>query len=753
MVRTDRMLVAVLVAAVAFSLGAGAGGVAGQPGGPLSNVDVGLATVYQPPYQQLEVFAVGKDGAVQGVWKERNSTWRPPFNLTPPNFAPPGAPLAAVYYPNGQQVEVFVVGNDGTLWVIWKANNGAWQPPGRLTGPNFAPAGAGISAVYYPNGEQLEVFAVDRNGAVSVVWKAKGTDWHPPGAITRPNFAREGAPLAAVYYPNGEQLEVFVVGNGAVQVIWKAKGLNWQPPGTISPPNFAPNNAPLAAVYYPNGEQLEVFVVGNDGVVRGLWKAKGKDWEANVTLTSPGAASPRAPVAAVYQPRNDQLEVFYVGKDGTLWDSWKAKGVNWQPPAKLAGPNFVRDGTPLAAVYQPVNEQLEVYAVDGNGAVQGIWKAQNSPWKAPFSLTGAGITPVVPPGDCVKFLRRWRGGAEDDYLLENCLWIMGIEPYCRAHDAFVAVQYEPNNYHPRYFKCAANWHESTLLEEIDHLVRGIGQGLATAYTAAAPYFGPVVSAYACVQGVIFACATLALDLADRAGLQLPREAADAVQIASHVTKCVDGNIASCAQLGVRGARAAGITIPGEDAIRVAEDVRKCANQDFAACARLGLTAADAAGVPIGLGPASVADIQDCLNDAGQACLALGRDAAQAAGFPLGGVTQGVENARRCVNGPPAGGDTAACLALGKALVGSAVPQGIENTLKCRTGDTTACIALGKALAGSGAAQDAEKALKCEQGDTTACLALGKAVVALAGGGAAATMPLLPAPLPPGAERP
>src|SRR5215208_5529882 len=251
--RTYTMLLAALVAAVACGLGAGPRVAAGQSPGSLADINVGLAAVWYPPDEHLEVFAVDDSGTVRGVWKEHNSVWRPPFSLTPPNFAPPGAPLAAVYYPNGEQLEVFVV----------------------------------------------------RNGALSVVWKAKGKDWQPPAGITRPNFAREGAPLSAVYYPNDEHLEVFVAGNGAVQVVWKAQGGGWQPPGTITGPNFAPNNAPLSAVYYPNGEQLEVFVVGNDGVVRGVWKSKGGDWQANVTLTGPDFASTRAPVAAVYQPRNE----------------------------------------------------------------------------------------------------------------------------------------------------------------------------------------------------------------------------------------------------------------------------------------------------------------------------------------------------------------------------------------------------------------------------------------------------------------
>src|SRR5262249_52232889 len=158
-------------------------------------------------------------------------------------------------------------------------------------------------------------------------------------------------------------------------------------------------------------------------------------------------------------------------------------------------------------------------------------------------LTAAELSPFFTVRQCMQWYRRWRTGAVEvgspnpqDY----CLWIMGVEQFCRDSNAFVAEEFDSAGRRSG-FKCAPLANPAGFFDEVEHLVRCIGQGLITAYTAAAPFLGPVVSGVACVNGAIFACAALALDLADRAGLQLPGEAGDAVQIAGQVTKCVDGD--------------------------------------------------------------------------------------------------------------------------------------------------------------------------------------------------------------------
>jgi hypothetical protein len=296
-----------------------------------------------------------------------------------------------------------------------------------------------------------------------------------------------------------------------------------------------------------------------------------------------------------------------------------------------------------------------------------LWIARSDAGNTATFAADASFVPwrglYTSPGECTSFFHKWRSGSDDDYLMSRCQQTMGITAYCTRLDAYPATAYLPDPPGGRYLKCAPVSHPDDAAEQIDHIVRGVEQGLSDAYVAAAPFLGAVTSGLACVNGVIYACAALELDIVGLAtGTPVAGVTADALQSATQVEKCVDGNIAACAQIGGRGARLVGVNIPGKDAAQVANDAQQCANQDFAACARLGQTAGDAGGVPVGLGPIEASNAPACLNGDTQACASLGREAAKTAGFPLGGVAQGADNAQKC-----AGGDTTACVALGTAL--------------------------------------------------------------------------------------
>ena len=61
--------------------------------------------------------------------------------------------------------------------------------------------------------------------------------------------------------------------------------------------------------------------------------------------------------------------------------------------------------------------------------------------------------------------------------MDSCMWIMGIQQYCRAHDAFPATAYDGNR---RYLKCAPYSHPDGAIEQIEHIARGVAQGLTDA---------------------------------------------------------------------------------------------------------------------------------------------------------------------------------------------------------------------------------------------------------------------------------
>jgi hypothetical protein len=250
-----------------------------------------------------------------------------------PDMIRPLAPLA-LNYPTTNQLEVFAVDDDGAIKVSWKTDNGPWNPPWPLSGTSFTQPGAPLSGAYYPPGGTLEVFSVGQ-GTVTVLWKAPYVQdiWQGPHSIAAGFPSPAGAHSAAVYYPPGQTLEVFAVGthDNGVYGIWKAPYVEdrWQSPFLLADaPRLAPAGSPLAAVYYPPGDTLEVFVVGDNGGVTGLWKASyvGDAWQRPFVLANAtGIALPGSALASVYYPPGPQLEVFLIDRFGALTLLWKTR--------------------------------------------------------------------------------------------------------------------------------------------------------------------------------------------------------------------------------------------------------------------------------------------------------------------------------------------------------------------------------------------------------------------------------------------
>lgn len=792
--RIYKLLTVALVIAVAYGIGLDAKPASGQ-----STYNIHSAAVYQPGPEVMEVFSVGLDGAVRVVWKERNSNWRPPYSITGPGFATPGAPIAAVFQPRNNQVEVFVIGTDGAIWIIWKANQGPWSPPGRLTEPNVSRSTGGIAAVVMPGYDMLEVFYVGSDGAVWDVFKANNGRWNAPFRLTREGFAREGDPLAATYTPVKNTIEVFVVRrDGTVWVIPKEENRAWQQPLAISPPGFAGAGSNIAAVAYHPFENVEVFVVGSDGRLKGLYRTDGIAWKSDLVFGAPGFAPSEAPIAAVHYPRNDQLEVFVVDSQGALTVTWKAQNGRWNGPARITGTNNMRAGVPLSAVFQELADHLEVFAVADDWKPRGVWKARNGAWQQPFDLTAPYFSPFKRPADCSTMLQRWTNGGVNtrppDWDWEYCMWVMGFEGHCRTKGGYTVVEYRGND---KSIVCAPFARPQDFLEEFTAVAVGSLQMVATVLQVAAV----VVSCLKIPNP--FTCALIPITLGQLSGADLG-PTAEGVRIVSEVTQCATLDITSCVSLGQRGLQAAGINIPGLNPGEIGAAFTSCKQDNFAGCMRLAFGAVEAAGVDT-RGAAQILDFRGCLNGNADACLALGTKAARSkhlplrdiadgvqrgqrclegdagaclslggdisrqAGFPLADVLDGVNRGRKCIDGdndaciglatdaaravdfPLNGvfnsiaaanrcanlGQNAACLDLGRALIGSALPDGTENAVRCAAGNNDACQALGDSLVKSGIAHavaasgpfnDSIRATACGQGNPQACQELARAFI-------------------------
>lgn len=334
-----------------------------------------------PQSQQLETLFVSDRGQLGLTWKANNGVWRGPVFLTKPDFLPRGAHIALASYPMNRQLEALYAGNDGAIYVQFKANNQLWSDPIRLTAPGVAQPGGHIALAYYPPYNQFEAVFIGKNGGVNLIWKANNGAWQGPVTISPSNIAPPGGGVALAYYPLNRQFEgMFADNNGVMNIFWKANNSAWHTPVGISTPHLAKPGGQVTMTYYPLNQQLEAFIVDAAGTVDVLWKANNGAWQGPATLSPHWFAPPGGPIRSVYQPLNQQLEVFTVGGNRSLQMVWKANNGAWAQPVTLAPAGSLDLDADIGGAFQPLNNQLELFYTDRGGNLGFVWKANNGPW-------------------------------------------------------------------------------------------------------------------------------------------------------------------------------------------------------------------------------------------------------------------------------------------------------------------------------------------------------------------------------------
>jgi hypothetical protein len=247
-----------------------------------------VAMAPQQPNDQLDAFFVGPEGRVNVMWVLGHQPWRGPHPLHDRALGPPGAELAVAHQPPNDQLDVFVVDAEGALQVLWELDNGHWQGPHALTGPGFAPPGAGLFAVRQPPTDQLDVFLVDASGALQVLWELDNGHWQGPHALTDPGFAPPGAALCAAHQPPTDQLDIFLIdASGALQMLWEVDNGKWHGPAPLTAPGLALPGASVAAQAHSGQARLDVLVVGADQRLHALKVVDNGAWQGPTAIGDP----------------------------------------------------------------------------------------------------------------------------------------------------------------------------------------------------------------------------------------------------------------------------------------------------------------------------------------------------------------------------------------------------------------------------------------------------------------------------------
>jgi hypothetical protein len=284
---------------------------------------------------QLDCFITGNDGRVYTSWWHEGHDWSGVNNnwRAIGGFFPAGAPVVAVARMS-DQLDLFITGNDGRVYTSWwheghdwSGVNNNWRPIG-----GFFPIGAPISAIARAT-DQLDLFVVGNDGRVYTSWWHEGYDWSGLNNNWRAigGFFPAGASVTAVARMS-DQLDLFVTGwDGRVYTSWWHEGSdwsginnNWRPIG-----GFFPIAAPVSSVARESG-QLDCFVTGNDGRVYTSWWHEGSDWSGmNNNWRAIGGFFPAAAPVGALARMSDQLDLFITGNDGRVYTSWWHEGSDW----------------------------------------------------------------------------------------------------------------------------------------------------------------------------------------------------------------------------------------------------------------------------------------------------------------------------------------------------------------------------------------------------------------------------------------
>ncbi len=344
---------------------------------------------------QLDVFFIGRDGALHVSWVIDGETWQGPVRISRPGLAPSGGPIAAARQ-GADQLDVFFLGRDGALYVSWVVGGGIWQGPLRLSARGVAPPGGNL-VVFHQGREQLDVLYIGNDQKVNVHWVGGLGNWQGPVSLGTKPVAPPGAALTAIeQVPN--QLSVLFIGHDQkLNVHWVVGGGVWQGPVALGTHAVAPAGAHLAAIKQLP-DQTSVLFIGNDRKLNVHWVAGGGTWQGPVALSPQAVAPPGAGIALVTQVSN-QTTALFLGDNGQLLVQWVIGGGVWQGPVAISADHVAPRGAPIVAAKQLPSLTTAIYGGPA-GELNVSWVVGGGTWQgpAPINPDRVKLTPVVRDG-------------------------------------------------------------------------------------------------------------------------------------------------------------------------------------------------------------------------------------------------------------------------------------------------------------------------------------------------------------------
>jgi hypothetical protein len=315
------------------------------------------ATV-DPVTGSLDVFGTGTaNGTVWGDFWTPSGGWAGWKNM---GGILDAKPISALYDPASGNIEVYALAPDSDVYEDYSSNGTTWSPWQNLGG-DFE---AAPSAVFNPLTGTVDVWEIGTTGTSYVdSWHpATGwSGWQNKGGV----FSASG--LTAAYDPVNLTMDVFGAGN-ANGTVWGASYTSAT--GSLSAwVNMGGNlTGVLSAIYDPTNGYMEVYGQDTSDYTEETQRSDpGSGWAAWHYLKSDGPVLTHPPFA-VYNPLNNSIEVWAAGNDGTAWDdSWTTSG-GWTAWVNRSGDII----SAIDPVFDPNSGDLRTFGVgSANGTVWG----------------------------------------------------------------------------------------------------------------------------------------------------------------------------------------------------------------------------------------------------------------------------------------------------------------------------------------------------------------------------------------------
>jgi len=380
----------------------------------------GISASQQFGYNQTDVFAVSGNNQLNVITALGDGHWQGPITIGPALTFSEGSTPAVCQRSGFNHTEVFLIDGQGALNVLWVEDQGQWQGPQRISAVGFnsttIPNGlvsAPAASPRFGAANQTDVFAVDSSGQLHVFSIVGNGSWSAGEKIGPPSFFYSPKPAVSQRFGVSGQTDVFVVDQTGQLNVFSATGAGpWSGPEKIGPAGVFPQDCSVAVSQQIGiADQTDVFLIDKNGQLNVFWANGNGAWQGPQKIGPSQILPAGGCLAASPQFGSpNQTDVFVVDNAGQLNVFSVVGEGQWQGPLKIGTTAEFPGGSPIAVSQQfGLSNQTNLFLVDNDGDLVTFTLDSPGAWEGPTLLN----QPAGVPDDGL--------GSNSNYIFANNL--------------------------------------------------------------------------------------------------------------------------------------------------------------------------------------------------------------------------------------------------------------------------------------------------------------------------------------------